>query len=310
MLAPWLSERRAGCSCITWSFRPITSRTIRPAIGTSATDTPVIRWFAETAEFCERYDQNSFDPCLPDLRPRGVRTHRAALLRGPAPAPVTGRLRGPYSRIGRSHRINPLRSINLSPRSTLQLDSGGRRMGAATLTGSTDDALFCSQWSGAALPRARKRRAASSHSWTWSSGADWALQVPALERRFRLIMPDLPGSGHSAPLRAGMQHRRLAAALWALCDIWAAAASMSWDSRWAARSAWKWRSAARSGAPPGADQQSGNLSARSLAQMAGGGAVDDSDSAGRHAPRVAARGQAAYFRCRGSEPCASGRPPR
>ena len=29
------------------------------------------------------------------------------------------------------------------------------------------------------------------------SGADWAFQVAALEHRFRIIIPDLPGSGHS-----------------------------------------------------------------------------------------------------------------
>jgi 3-oxoadipate enol-lactonase len=51
-----------------------------------------------------------------------------------------------------------------------------------------------------------------------SSGADWALQVPCLERRCRLIVPDLPGSGHSEPLRGGYSVEGMAAALWALCD--------------------------------------------------------------------------------------------
>ena len=32
-----------------------------------------------------------------------------------------------------------------------------------------------------------------------SSGADWAFQVAALEPHFRIIVPDLPGSGHSSP---------------------------------------------------------------------------------------------------------------
>ena len=32
-----------------------------------------------------------------------------------------------------------------------------------------------------------------------SSGADWAFQVAAFEKRFRVIVPDLPGSGHSPP---------------------------------------------------------------------------------------------------------------
>jgi 3-oxoadipate enol-lactonase len=51
-----------------------------------------------------------------------------------------------------------------------------------------------------------------------SSGADWALQVPALEGGFRLIVPDLPGSGHSAPPRGGCTIEGLATSLWALCD--------------------------------------------------------------------------------------------
>ena len=51
-----------------------------------------------------------------------------------------------------------------------------------------------------------------------SSGADWGLQVPCLEGRCRLIVPDLPGSGHSEPLRAGYSVEGMATALWALCD--------------------------------------------------------------------------------------------
>jgi 3-oxoadipate enol-lactonase len=51
-----------------------------------------------------------------------------------------------------------------------------------------------------------------------SSGADWALQVPALEQGFRIIVPDLPGSGHSALLREPCSIGGLAASLWALCD--------------------------------------------------------------------------------------------
>lgn len=51
-----------------------------------------------------------------------------------------------------------------------------------------------------------------------SSGADWALQMPALQGRFRVIVPDLPGSGHSVRLRTGCSIEGLASALWALCD--------------------------------------------------------------------------------------------
>jgi len=51
-----------------------------------------------------------------------------------------------------------------------------------------------------------------------SSGADWAFQVPALERRFRVIIPDLPGSGHSDPPPGGFSIQGFAEALWALVD--------------------------------------------------------------------------------------------
>lgn len=51
-----------------------------------------------------------------------------------------------------------------------------------------------------------------------SSGADWALQAGSLEEQFRLIVPDLPGSGHSEPLRDGCSVERMAGALWALAD--------------------------------------------------------------------------------------------
>jgi 3-oxoadipate enol-lactonase len=51
-----------------------------------------------------------------------------------------------------------------------------------------------------------------------SSGADWAWQVAALERRFRVIVPDLPGSGHSAPPGGACSIEGFARSLWALCD--------------------------------------------------------------------------------------------
>jgi len=51
-----------------------------------------------------------------------------------------------------------------------------------------------------------------------SSGADWAVQVAALEERFRIIVPDLPGSGQSAPPRGSYSVPGLAASIWALCD--------------------------------------------------------------------------------------------
>jgi 3-oxoadipate enol-lactonase len=50
------------------------------------------------------------------------------------------------------------------------------------------------------------------------SGADWAFQVAALERRFRVIVPDLPGSGHSMPPRDKYTIAGFAGALWKLMD--------------------------------------------------------------------------------------------
>jgi len=49
------------------------------------------------------------------------------------------------------------------------------------------------------------------------SGADWAFQVAALEKQFRVIVPDLPGSGHSPPLE-NYSIAGFAAAIWALLD--------------------------------------------------------------------------------------------
>jgi pimeloyl-ACP methyl ester carboxylesterase len=50
------------------------------------------------------------------------------------------------------------------------------------------------------------------------SGADWAFQVAALERRFRVIVPDLPGCGHSPPPRDEYAIAGFATALWSLLD--------------------------------------------------------------------------------------------
>ncbi len=51
-----------------------------------------------------------------------------------------------------------------------------------------------------------------------SSGADWAMQVPALERQFQLIVPDLPGCGHSGALPENCSIADMAATLWTLLD--------------------------------------------------------------------------------------------
>jgi 3-oxoadipate enol-lactonase len=50
------------------------------------------------------------------------------------------------------------------------------------------------------------------------SGVDWALQVPALERGFRLIIPDLPGCGSSSPPRGRYTISGFASSLWTLLD--------------------------------------------------------------------------------------------
>ena len=50
------------------------------------------------------------------------------------------------------------------------------------------------------------------------SGADWAFQVAALERRFRVIVPDLPGGGYSPPPADEYTIGGFAAGLWSLLD--------------------------------------------------------------------------------------------
>ena len=50
------------------------------------------------------------------------------------------------------------------------------------------------------------------------SGADWVFQVAALEKRFQVIVPDLPGSGRSPPPRDEYTIEGFAAALWSLLD--------------------------------------------------------------------------------------------
>jgi 3-oxoadipate enol-lactonase len=51
-----------------------------------------------------------------------------------------------------------------------------------------------------------------------ASGADWAWQVRVLERKFRVIVPDLPGSGHSPQPVGPCSIEGFARSLWALCD--------------------------------------------------------------------------------------------
>ena len=51
-----------------------------------------------------------------------------------------------------------------------------------------------------------------------ASGADWAYQVRALEGQNQLIIPDLPGCGHSGALGKDSSIEGFAAVLWALVD--------------------------------------------------------------------------------------------
>jgi len=50
------------------------------------------------------------------------------------------------------------------------------------------------------------------------SGAAWAFQVAALQRHFRVIVPDLPGSGHSSAPRDGHSIEGYAATMWKFLD--------------------------------------------------------------------------------------------
>jgi pimeloyl-ACP methyl ester carboxylesterase len=51
-----------------------------------------------------------------------------------------------------------------------------------------------------------------------SSGADWAFQVPALEPKFRVLVPDLPGCGHSPKPDHDYSVADWAEAVWLLLD--------------------------------------------------------------------------------------------
>jgi len=51
-----------------------------------------------------------------------------------------------------------------------------------------------------------------------STGADWEFQVRALERHFRVIVPDLPGSGYSPPFEGDFNISDCADVLWVLLD--------------------------------------------------------------------------------------------
>ncbi len=64
------------------------------------------------------------------------------------------------------------------------------------------------------------------------SGADWALQVSALESQFYMIVPDLPGCGSSTPLGGTYSIAGFASALWALLVILKCYLPISSVSQW------------------------------------------------------------------------------
>jgi predicted HD phosphohydrolase len=89
MLAPWLSERRAWVLTHHVEFQshhfanhPTRDRNERDRYAGHA-------WFAETAEFCELYDQNSFDPCYPTRALAEFEPIVRRFFAGPPPPHVT-----------------------------------------------------------------------------------------------------------------------------------------------------------------------------------------------------------------------------
>ncbi len=80
LLAPWISERRSWLLRHHVEFQnyhfanhPTRDRNERDRYRGHP-------YFAETAEFCERYDQNSFDPRLSDAAIERIRAHRQEIL--------------------------------------------------------------------------------------------------------------------------------------------------------------------------------------------------------------------------------------
>jgi predicted HD phosphohydrolase len=88
MLAPWLSERRSWLLTHHVEFQayhfanhPTRDRNERDHYAGHP-------WFEETALFCARYDQNSFDPDYPNAPLERFEPIVRRFFQGPAPAPV------------------------------------------------------------------------------------------------------------------------------------------------------------------------------------------------------------------------------
>ena len=88
MLAPWLSERRSWLLTHHVEFQAYHFAN-HPTRDRNERDRYVgHRYFAETAEFCELYDQNSFDPGYPTRSLAEFEPIVRRFFSGPAPSPV------------------------------------------------------------------------------------------------------------------------------------------------------------------------------------------------------------------------------
>jgi len=88
MLAPWLSERRSWLLTHHVEFQAYHFAN-HPTRDRNERDRYVGHpYFAETAAFCELYDQNSFDPDYPTLPLAEFEPVVRRFFSGPAPAPV------------------------------------------------------------------------------------------------------------------------------------------------------------------------------------------------------------------------------
>jgi predicted HD phosphohydrolase len=88
MLAPWLSERRAWLLTHHVEFQAYHFAN-HPTRDLNERDRYAGHpWFAQTAEFCERYDQNSFDPSYPTRDLAEFEPIVRRFFAGPPPPPV------------------------------------------------------------------------------------------------------------------------------------------------------------------------------------------------------------------------------
>jgi predicted HD phosphohydrolase len=88
MLAPWLSERRSWLLTHHVEFQAYHFAN-HPTRDRNERDRYLSHpYFAETAEFCELFDQNSFDPAYPTLPLKEFEPIVLGFFSGPPPPPV------------------------------------------------------------------------------------------------------------------------------------------------------------------------------------------------------------------------------